>query len=344
MFIELALFIIGLILLIKGSDYFVKSAAIIAKMLGVSEFMIGLTLVALGTSIPELASSVFASLKHESGIIIGNVIGSNIANIGLILGIASLIAVIKTNKEILKRDGYFMIFVSFLFFIFAIDKQISWYEGIFFLALYTAYIIFVFHMKTLFKGEDYFKSFIRYFISFGYLTIIKNSLIKGIKTKAKNKKKLPFLNLTLAKEFLIVIISVTAVILGAKFLVDEAVFFANMFKIPSTLIGLSVIAIGTSLPELSVCIAAVKKGYGNIAVGNIIGSNIANILLILGVSSLISPISILKETLYYTIPFMIAISLFLLYAIRTAWKIKKYEGLALLLLYIAFIMFLFIYV
>ena len=122
------------------------------------------------------------------------------------------------------------------------------------------------------------------------------------------------------------------------------IFFANLLNIPSTVIGLSVIAIGTSLPELSVSISAVKKGYGNIAVGNIIGSNIANLLLILGVSSLISPILILKETLYYTIPFMILMSLFLLYSIKTAWRIKKIEGLMFILLYLAFILFLFIYI
>ncbi|MFB0518922.1 MAG: sodium:calcium antiporter, partial [Acidobacteriota bacterium] len=134
--INILLFAVGLALLVKGSDFFVKSAASIARKLGVSEFVIGLTLVAVGTSIPELVSSIIASLKQQSGIIIGNVVGSNIANIGLIVGIAAAIHIIRTRQEMLKRDGYIMLFAALLFFVFSINRTISRTEAVIFIFLY----------------------------------------------------------------------------------------------------------------------------------------------------------------------------------------------------------------
>ena len=181
-------FVIGLVLLVKGSDFFVKSAATIAKKLGVSEFVIGLTLVAVGTSIPELVSSVAASMKHQSGIVMGNFVGSNIANIGLIIGLAAAIAIIKTNEEMLKRDGYIMLFAALSFYFFILDKNISIIETIIFLLLYFVYIMFLFEEKPKFKGKYHFREFIRYFFEFKYIAAAGNRIISYQK-EVKNKKR-----------------------------------------------------------------------------------------------------------------------------------------------------------
>jgi cation:H+ antiporter len=346
-YFEALLLILGLIFLVQGADYFIKSAASIAKKFGISEFIIGLTLVALGTSIPELASSITASIKNATGIIIGNVVGSNIANIGLIIGVAATIAVIKTKKAMLNRDGYIMLFVTGLFYLFMVNGTISRIEAGIFLLLYIVYLIFLIEAKPEFE-EYNFGHFLRYFLRFQYLITIKSRIFssrdkkKKEITPAQKREMKELFKAGLIKDFLIVIIAGSAVVLGAKYLIESAIFFANLFNIPENMIGLSVIAIGTSLPELAVSISAARKGYGNIAIGNIIGSNITNILLIIGVSGLILPITIIKSTLYYTAPFMIFMSILLLIFIRSYWTIRRIEGTIFLILYTIFMMLLFI--
>ena len=164
-------FALGLILLVKGSDFLVKSAATLAKKLGVSEFIIGVTLVSLGTSIPELALAIIASIKQQSGLIIGNIVGANIANIGLITGVAATIAIIKTKKEMLKRDGYIMLFAAIIFYIFILNGLISRIEAILLLLLYSAYILFLYEVESKFKAKYHFKEFIDYFFKLKYLII-----------------------------------------------------------------------------------------------------------------------------------------------------------------------------
>ena len=182
-------FILALLLLIKGSDYFVKAAAAIAEKFGISEFMIGLTLVAIGTSLPELASSIVAALKNETGLIIGNVIGSNIANIALIIGIAASIASIKTDEQMLIRDGYIMLFATVLFYVFMLTGVLSKFVGILFIILYFAYIIFLFETKAKTKDEYHFKAFVPYFFKFKYLLAIHKQVMAGMKYQ-RNKTPL----------------------------------------------------------------------------------------------------------------------------------------------------------
>jgi len=346
-YVYILLFAFGLIFLVKGADYFIKSAASIAEKLGVSGFIIGLTLVALGTSIPELATAIAASLKKASGLVIGNVVGSNIANIGLIIGVAATIAVIKTKKPMLNRDGYIMLFASLLFYIFITNGIISRIEAVIFLLLYFAYMIFLMEMKPELQ-EYHFGHFIRYFFRFQYLVTIRSRIFSAMNRKKKKevtpeeKRKIKELfKAGLVKDFLILIISGFAVVLGANYFIEAAIFFANLFNVSDTFIGLSLVAVGTSLPELSVSITAARKGYGNIAVGNIIGSNIANIFLILGISGLIRPVSVIKSTLYYTAPFMIFMSILLLVFIRSYWNIRRIEGAVFLVLYAVFMTLLF---
>ncbi len=349
-FINALLFTLGLVLLVLGADYFIKAAASIAKKLGISGFIIGLTLVALGTSIPELASSVAASIKNASGIVIGNVVGSNIANIGLIVGVAATIALIKTKKAMVWRDGLIMLFATGLFYIFMINGILSRIEAGILLLLYVAYMAFLIEEQPEF--EDYhFGHFLTYFFRFQYLITIKSRIFAPLNkknhrkkpkfTSEQKRKEKELFKAGLIKDFLVVAIAGVAVVLGANYLIEAAIFFANLLNISDTVIGLSLVALGTSLPELSVSITAARKGYGNIAVGNIIGSNIANIFLVIGVSGLILPLSIIKSTIYYTAPFMIFMSILLLFFIRSKWRIRKIEGTVFLILYAVFITLLF---
>lgn len=346
MIINILLFLFGLALLVKGADFFVKSASSIAKRLGVSEFIIGLTLVSLGTSIPELASAITSSIKHASGLVIGNVTGANIANIGLIIGIAAIFTVIKTREDMVKRDGYLMLLAVFLFFIFIMNRNIARSEGVVFLIFYFSYMLFLFKGKHNKKVKEQFREFIRYFLQFQYITTIRSRIITTYrnkrKVKIKNKKKVKrIFTLSLIKDFMILIASGAVIVFGVRFFINEAIFFAQYFNVSEAIIGITIMSIGTTLPELSVSITAARKGHGNIALGNIIGSCITNIFLIVGIASIIHPLDVSTFSLYYAAPFMILMTLLFLLFLRTKWRIKRIEGITLLSLYIIFMFLVF---
>ncbi len=342
-FTEALLFFVGLVLLIKGSDFFVNSAMRIAKQLGISEFVIGLTLVALGTSIPEMGASIAASIKHQSGIVTGNVLGSNIANIGLIMGIVAVLWVVKTDRQMLKRDGYIMLFAGVLFYVFLFNGTVSRIEGFIFLILYVVYVLFVVETTSKLDHVYRFKDFITYFFKFSYIRTINRGLTHDNHEGKKEQGKSTFSKGNILKELGIVVLSVIAISYGAKLLVEGAVLFANFFHVPQTLIGLSLIAIGTSLPELGVALSAARKGFGNIVVGNVIGSNIANIFLVVGISSIISPLAVIKSTIFLSAPFMIFMTLLFLFFMRSRRQIERIEAIILLLLYGVFLSYMFVY-
>jgi len=337
--------LLGLVFLVKGSDYFVKSASAIAEKLGVSEFVIGLTLVAVGTSIPELASSIVASIQHASGIVVGNVVGSNIVNIGLIVGLAAFLSPMKTEVEMLRRDGYIMLFAAVLFFVFALNGELSKIESGIFLLLYIAYTFFLFEEAEKYEGKLHFKEFIIYFFKFQYINSARQK-INGISNGANStsgdsdninsESKKGF-----SKDILTLVLSCAAIIIGANYFVEESIFFAKLIGISDTIIGTTLVAVGTSLPELAVTVSAARQGYGNIALGNIIGSNITNVLMILGLSGLLFPIAVAKISLFFSTPVMIFISVVLLIFISTDWEIKRWEGVALIAIYAAFLLVLF---
>lgn len=337
------LLVVGLVLLVKGSDFFVTSAMRIAKQLGVSEFIIGLTLVALGTSVPEIGVSIVASVKHQSGIVIGNVLGSNVANIGLIMGIIAVLWVLKTNRQMLKRDCYIMLFAAVLFYIFILNGFISRIEGFVFLMLYVVYILFVIETTSKLDHVYHFKDFVTYFLKFRYIHTISKGLLPSNHEKKRHQGKDTYTKGSILKELGIVALSIIAICYGAKLLVEEAVFFAKLLHVPQTVIGLSLIAIGTSLPELGVALSAARKGLGNIVVGNIIGSNIANIFLIIGIASIISPLTVIKSTILVSAPFMIIMTLLFLFFIRSRWQLERIKAIIFLLLYAAFLSYIFVY-
>ena len=342
MVIEILLLLFGLVLLTKGSDYFVRAAGSITKKLGVSEFVIGLTLVALGTSIPELASSIIASMRGAPELVIGNVVGSNIANVALIVGITAVIVVIATKEEMLKRDGYVMLFATALFFLFMVNGVVSRIEAGILLVLYFAYMIFLLEIKHEKKEKQHFQHFIHYFFKFRYVKTLKKTLFRGKKKNKIHDEVKEIARVGLFKDFTIIAVSGVALVIGARFLINQALFFANLFNMSETLIGISLVALGTSLPELMVSITSARMGFGDIALGNIIGSNVANMLLIVGVSGLLAPLTVVKSVLLHSGPFMILTSILLLIFIRSGWKLDRIEGVTFLGMYIIFMSLLFL--
>ncbi len=347
MILEISLLILSIFLLSSGSDVFVDAVSRLAKRLGVSEFIIGLTMVAFATSLPELASTIVSAYQGHHGIIVGNVIGSNLANIGLILGLSAMISTLKVDTEVLKRDGYIMGFATLLFYIFALNKKISRLEAFFFILIYFAYILFLLKSKKLFK-EYHFKEFFDYFLKFEYINtlyeITRPPVLPDRRIFLKTERQAEsYVKKKMIKDGLLASASIVMVVVGANLLVSNSIWLASLIGIPQAFVGLTVVAIGTSLPELTVSLSAARKGFANMAVGNILGSNIANILLIMSVGSIVSPVEISVTNLVFVIPFLFFLSSLLMFFISLDGKIDRMKGSVLMILYIVFICISFIY-
>jgi cation:H+ antiporter len=340
--IEIPLFLIGLVMLVKASDYLVDSASKIANLLGVSELLIGLTLVAVGTSIPEMATAIMASAIRVNEIVSGNVVGAAILNMGAVLGISAMAKEIRTNADMLKRDGYIMILAMVLFLIFSLDLTIAWWEASMLLLYYVTYVMFLFNTEPQDQdGEMHFKQFVYFFVKAGYLMTIRN-LRNGRKEDSCSLEERRCRRKNIGIQLAILFVSGVGVVVGAKLFIDGALYFADMLGVSGTFIGITLVSIGTTVPEMTVSVTAARKGLGNIAVGNVIGSNIANILLITGIAGLIFPLTIINLTLWFTVPFMILLSAIMLVFIKTGWTIKRWEGAILFLAYLVFMAFLFL--
>ena len=344
---HMAIFVLALVLLAKGADYFVEYAGRTAKRLGVSDFIIGLTLTSVGTSLPEYAASISASLNHSSGLVMGNVIGSNIANIGLILGVSATIRSFSTEQKMYDRDGYIMIASVALLFAFSFDNVITAWESNIMLAAYLFYVLFLIQSDQESKAY-HFQDFMKYVFDFEYISPLKNKLFKATVKKSLEERTeteqeaVSSFRFGIVKDLFIMLIAGIAMIFGARYLIREAIWLAGAVGVPENVIGLSIVSIGTSLPELSVAVSAVRKGKTEMVVGNVIGSNIANILLITGTSGLITRMEVAEITVVYTLPLLIFFSIALLYFIKTDWTIKRSQGVISLLAYIGFIIMTFV--
>ncbi len=324
MIIEVLIFLISIFLVVEGANLFVKSGSKIARKLGVSEFIIGLTLIALGTSLPELFSSVIASFKGQTDLVIGTILGANIANLTVVIGMAALISgKINLEKEVLKRDIYTLIFIIILFSVFIFDGNLSRIEGLIFILFFAGYNIFIIDSKMRLQKEYGFKEFFKHMIKFNFFGL------NGSRKKIRKKKPS-------WKDFLVLIIGGILLFVGAEYLIKEAIFIADYFVVHALIIGI-IISIGTTMPEMFVAISSSRRGFGEIAVGNSIGSAITNTLLILGVSAIILPLNIVKHTVYLMIPFLIFSTLILAIFIKTKWRIPRIEGILLILSYILFL-------
>tara|TARA_Y100000031_G_scaffold77340_1_gene85062 strand:+ start:93322 stop:94311 length:990 start_codon:yes stop_codon:yes gene_type:complete len=319
-----ALIIGGLILLFFGGESLVNGAVAIARKMNISPLLIGLVLVGFGTSTPELITSVIAALEEKPGIALGNVIGSNVANIFLILGATALIIPLSCDKGAFKKDGSFMLLATVVMLGFVLLGEFSRASGFVFLAMLFAYIGYSIWIEK--RGE----------------TGTSETHIPETTPEEKGVSEVTVLEFkdTYTFAFGQFVIGLILTFLGAKFLVSGSVTLATNFGISDTIIGLTIVAIGTSLPELVASLMAALKKQGDLAYGNIIGSNIYNILGIIGVTATIHPFSVPIEIAHFDIWVMVAAMIALMIASASSWKIVRWEGAAFLLAYFAYMAFL----
>lgn len=301
------LLILGFILLIKGADFFVEGASSVAKLLKIPSIIIGLTIVAFGTSAPELAVSVNAAIKGNNGIALGNVVGSNIFNLLVVIGICAIIHTVNVDKKILNRDHIFnLILTAVLGVLLFIGSDVSGMDGIILLVFFAIFLFYTIRLAFSDRQE----------------------------TKEDEKILSPILS------GIYIIGGLLAIVYGGDFVVDSASAIALQFGMSESLIGLTIVAVGTSLPELVTSIVAARKGEPDIALGNVIGSNIFNIAFILGVSATIHPFSVQMSSVY-DIVYLIAVSV-LFYVFAYRGKIDRVKGVILTALYIAYTIYLII--
>tara|TARA_B100000530_G_scaffold123056_1_gene76876 strand:- start:644 stop:1576 length:933 start_codon:yes stop_codon:yes gene_type:complete len=305
---QLFLLIFGLSLLIAGSNYLLKSAVDLSIKLNLSKVVIGLTVVSFATSAPELLISISSALKGSSDIAISNVLGSNIANLGLVLGTALCFTTIKIPKSNIKYDWTFMMFVSILFYFFLKDFVINRVEGLILFLILIVFLFFIVKIRKDEKMED----------------VVENETVSNFKI------------------LLLLILSSLLLYFGSELFVKSSIYFANYFGVSERVIGLTLVAIGTSLPELVTTLVAIYKSELDISIGNIIGSNIFNILAVIGITSLITDLNILSESiLSFDIYVMIFFSFILLifYLSSKNRFLNIYHGLVYLLLFITYYLY-----
>ena len=311
--------IAGLVLLVAGAEVLVRGAAKLAAQFGISPPVTGPTVVAFGTSAPETAVSVQAALNGSGDIAIGNVVGSNIANVLLILGMTALVAPLVVSRQLIRLDVPIMIGASLVTFGLAWDGELSRIDGVLLFAGVVAYTLFLIISSRREKAAEADDEFAKEF---------------GLHEPAKPHAGLINAGLVIAGLVLLVV--------GSNFLVEGAVALARALGLSELVIGLTVIAIGTSLPELATSIMAAIRGERDIAVGNIVGSNIFNLLCVLGLASLVSPqaIGVSSNALAFDFPVMIAVAVACLPIFFAGYCIKRWEGALFVAYYVAYTLYL----
>ena len=303
--IQLILLVVGFVLLIKGSDFFVDGSSNIASILKIPTLIVGLTIVAFGTSAPEAAVSITSSLSGNNALAVSNVIGSNLFNMMLIIGLCALLRELKIGRDVLNKDLPFLVVITAILSGFIIiGWSISRVEGI-----------------------------ILFLLIIGYVSYLVYSAKKTKEAQIVEKPKMGLL-----RSIIYIVGGVAGIIIGADFVVDSASYIAIAFGMSETLVGLTIVAIGTSLPELVTSLTALKKEENQLIIGNVIGSNIFNILFVLGASSIISPITI-NPNMIVDIALMLGVTILFFIFGKTQDKYDKKEGFILVALFIAYMAF-----
>jgi len=320
------------VLLVKGADFFLDAAVRIAHTLGVSEFAIGVSLVGFGTSIPELAAALSAVSQGHPELAVSSIIGSNIANIALVIGIVGILRKINVQSEVVRTDALIMMFAMLAAYVVLYNQVVGFLGGLLLIAIFLAYLYFLFETKKEFARKPEFSQFVKWFVEFKYLSGLTESGFRFAKVLTHNHtvKRVMFRDGTIA------VLTLMAIILGAEMLIDGAIGISSELSIPENVIGLSLIAIGTSLPELSVSLSAVRRGMGNMLLGNIIGSNISNTAMVLGFSAIAGTLYTSIATPQLLLPIMLGISGIFVFFMRRGRDITKYEAGLLLMTYILF--------
>lgn len=297
--------LIGFVLLIKGADFFVEGSSSVARLLRIPSVIIGLTIVAFGTSAPELAVSISASLSGSNDIAVSNVIGSNIFNLLMVLGVCGVIMPMPIDKKILHGDFQFSILTTVvMLLLFVFDHNLGRMDGIILLLLF----------------------------SFFLYKMVSNTLASR---KVGGTSEMEGETLGPVKSAVFILGGLSAIVYGGNLVVTNASAIATSFGLSQTLVGLTVVAVGTSLPELVTSVVASKKGENGLALGNVIGSNLFNILFVLAASSTISPMQVAGLSIFDAI-FLIVVSILIWGLGRSKYRVDRGEGLAMILIYVAY--------
>ncbi|MDH3443633.1 MAG: calcium/sodium antiporter [Deltaproteobacteria bacterium] len=306
---DIVLLVIGLLLVCKGGDYFVDSSVDIARALGIPRIVIGGTIVSIATTTPELTVSAMASWMGDSGIAIGNAVGSAIANIGLIVGCVACITPVSVDEGDFRRRSYWMIVSAILVVVFSWTRYLNPLLGAVLLLISAAYL----------------------FVD--YWNIRQRKL-----NRTEGETQDPETERVSTKSIVMFAIGIAMVIFGSRLLVTSGVSLATALGIPSVIIGLSIVAVGTSLPELVTGVTAARKGVPDLSIGNIVGANVLNLALIIGASSLIHPLSLSYFTQWYSFPWLFIFVTAMVLMFRGGNLVGKKGGVALLILYALYIL------
>ncbi len=308
--IWILIFALSLFFLVKASNYFTEASEKIGLFFRIPPFIIGVTIVALGTSLPELISSIFSVIKNSSEIVVGNVIGSNIANILLVLGVAAIFGKkLKTSYGLIHVDLPLLVGSAFLLAAMIWDGVFSLGEAFICLAGIIVYILYTIQTQEKYDSKE---------------------IKREIEEKFKKKRKLEL------KTIVVLVLSIVFIFFGAKYTIEAVINLSKILNIGKDVIAISAVALGTSLPELVVSVTAARKGKAEMAIGNVLGSNIFNTFMVMGVPALIGNILIPKSVLFFSLPVMLIATL-LYFFITQDKEITKWEGWMLVLFYIFFI-------
>ena len=310
MTLHFLLFVVGLVTLSLGADWLITGASRVAAHYGVSPLMVGLTIVAFGTSAPELMVSTTAALQGRAGLAVGNVMGSTVANVGLIVGVGALLSPILVHERLLQRETPLLVLMLFIVMALSFNGEIGRLDG---LLLVGGFLVYLWSLKR-----------------WGKEGVLAESLVEEAKEKVEGSGR-QYVN------WVRIALGLVLLLLGANWLVDAAVSLARMLEVPEEVIGATLVAIGTSVPELAATASAALRGMGDIAMGNIIGSNIFNLGLVLGTAAIVSPLRLAPFTVVAEVVPALVFSLALVPLAMSGSRVSRWEGALLLGGYAAFI-------
>ncbi len=310
-----SLFCLGLIILSYGAKWIVSGSSNIALVMGIRPIIIGLTIVSIGTSLPEFVVSLVAAINKTKDIALGNIIGSNIANVGLVLGIAAMVRPLKMKEATIKKEIPIMVGISILFYLLALDKQIDALDGFILIIGIISFLAYCFYVAKYDQEQA-------------------KDLTEEYHLPSNKKPSVKY-------EIFLILSGIVGIILGARLMVNSAINIAREFGLSELFIGMTIVAVGTSVPELATSIVAAFQTKDEISVGNVVGSNIFNIGMVVGIIAMISPFSVGEITLKREFLIMLAFSVILFLMVLQRPLLTRVRGLLLLIGYSIFIWFTF---
>lgn len=341
MAINIVLLVLGVIIVLKGADWLTDGAVNIATRFGVSQMVIGLTIVAMGTSMPEFCVSMVSALKGTPDLAVGNVVGSNTLNTLLIVGCSALVAPIMVKRSSVKRDIPFAVVASLLMLLFCLDGAIGRVDAA---VLFAGFCLFMFvTLKYAKTTEEHAATVATSGAAMATAAAASTSVSEASTSHTSAPKastsqpSAPEASVaSMLKAIVMLVVGLLCLIAGSNMFVDNASFVASSLGVSDAVIGLTIVAGGTSLPELATSIVSAKKGNSDIAIGNVIGSNVFNILMIIGITGLVKPMHIAGITTLDLI-MMLASMLLMWFFCRTTYKVKRWEGAVLTIVYLAYL-------